>query len=298
MCWRKYFHSYDKGVLMRYQFYFCECASNALEEFLQSHSVRYKYHDHKMLAPDQITFSLYTDDPRFDTIEKKLMEQHHRAVARYLEFTDEELSSARYLWLWPRKQQIEISNEKQAYQETCQRLNQYGNPLPAHRTQITDFLIRKEPSTKSNTAFWNEKYGFAELFTDWRVVALVEAHNMKGIGFRSVKIKKDIDSDTIFQVVSEEKVCTSNIVLGYGEREIICPICRNKRYYIDAGGSYQLHVLSTQNWNGLDFLMTEKIWGDGAMFPIYIISQKFYRLLREHNLAGGVAFYPIAEVGL
>ncbi len=281
---------------MRYRFYYCEIASNSLQELLGSYAIPYEFHNGKNITSDRIIFSLYTDDPVFTEIEQHLTEQHHRVTTRYLEFSHEELLSAKYLWLWPRKQQIEIRNEKQAYHQTCQRTNRYGNALPAHRTQVMDFLIGREPSTKGSTAFWSEKYGFSELFTDQRIVAIAKEHDLKGIGFRNVKIKRNMDSDIIFQAVSEEKVCTNNIALGYGEREVTCPICLDKRYFIDAGGSYQLHVLSTQDWNGLDFLATEKMWGDGSTFPMYIISQKFYIALCERGLTGGVSFYPVDEV--
>ena len=44
--------------------------------------------------------------------------------------------------------------------------------------------------------------------------------------------------------------------------------------------------------------MTERIFGEGFARPIYVISQKFYRLLVENKLDKNVTFFPVVNVDI
>ena len=63
-----------------------------------------------------------------------------------------------------------------------------------------------------------------------------------------------------------------DIVWGYGEKIEKCPMCGKEQY------------------------VTERLFSEGFARPIYVISQKFYRLLVENKLDKNISFCPVVSV--
>ena len=88
-----------------------------------------------------------------------------------------------------------------------------------------------------------------------------------------------------------EKEC---IGIGFGEKIETCPKCGKEQYAID--NAYQLHLDFSKIKEQGDLYMTERIFGYGIAYSLYLISQRFYRLLKEENLAGGITFSPVVDI--
>ena len=136
--------------------------------------------------------------------------------------------------------------------------------------------------------------GFGELFTDSRVVNLAKEAGLTGIQFHNVFLKNRKISEKIFQATSENVLGNELIGKGYGERKIVCSMCGKVQYYVD--NAYQLHLDFDSIPVKSDFYMTERLFGEGQAYPLYLISQKFYRLLKENNLTGNLTIAPVADI--
>ena len=95
----------------------------------------------------------------------------------------------------------------------------------AHPEQVERFIVAKEPSMKTKTAFWCEDTGFANIFADYRVKDLVEKNSLQGIVFQNVILKKGICSENLFQLISPNILGKECIGMGFGEKIITCPKC-------------------------------------------------------------------------
>lgn len=146
----------------------------------------------------------------------------------------------------------------------------------------------------TQTAFWTEDTGLAERFADYRVYNLVKENFLNGIEFKKVMDKKGVYSETLYQMTSTNILGSECIGKGYGEEKEICHICGREQYCID--NAYQLHLDFSKIDLQSDLYMTERIFGPGISYPLYIISQRFYQLLKQNKLAGGVTFEAVAEI--
>ena len=278
---------------MHFEYYFCELNKPDLREFLDENRIRYKvlnegkvFSDGR-LVPVYLTFRIKGDSE----IVKQLSQKYRCSVHPEVIYSADEVNSAPLLWMTPAKQVVDITNMDTAYLFSCEWMDSRGISRAYHKKQIGIFTIKKEPSSKTQTAIWAGSTGFAEVFVDRRVVRLCETEGFNGIRFERVKLSKGVDSENIFQLIGENVIDRSCIVLGKGEKEITCPFCGKIQYGIS--DAYQLHLnLNVEN-NVSDFYMTEDVFGHGIAAPLYLVSQRFFQALKRNGLTGNVRFDPV-----
>ena len=277
---------------MRLRYHFFENYNAKYHERL----LDYLKENHIKVSPDKeeldgefITFSVWSSSSDYARIINELKEMRIEYMCVYAEYTKKELESAEFLMMYPKRQFMEIINCEDAYKYSCEN----GNRVE-HEEQIGLFAIKKEPSSKTKTAFWAEDTGFAEVFTDYRVREMVEANGLSGIEFKNVMNMKYVVSENIFQMTSTNIIDRSWIGMGYGEKIKTCRICGKEQYVFN--NTYQLHLDLTKMNLHQDLYMTERIFGDGIAGPLYVISKRFYRLLRENNLDGGINLSPVISI--
>lgn len=278
---------------MRYRYYFCDRYNPRVKAFLDGINIRYEVIEYKTLFP-LIKFDLFSTS---DHIKEYLIELEQMKVGRpivYAEYSASEISNANLVWISPKKQCIDIINNEEAYSYSCEYLNCFGKKRVAHKEQQSLFAVAKEPSMKSATAFWTEDTGFAELFTDWRVRELAIANSLTGIDFKNVFLRKGKLSEKLYQVTSQCVIKRDCIGTGYGEKIETCHICGKEQYVID--NAYQLHLDFSRIQSQSDLYVTEKIFGQGMGFPLFLVSQRFYQLLKQNKLTGGITVSPVAEI--
>lgn len=278
---------------MRYKYYFCEWYNENLMGFLKENNACYSP-DKGVLEGELISFSVWSDWVNVNMIlsELKKMKMGYPVIS--VEFSQTELNDAKWLVMSPKRQCVDIINAEEAYNYTCCWTTSNGISKANHEEQKGLFAIRKEPSMKTQTAFWTEDTGFAEIFTDYRVVKLVKDYSLGGVEFKSVMDKKGIRSENIFQMKSSNIIEKDSIATGYGEQKEVCPICGKEQFVID--NTYQLHLDFSKIDSRCDLYMTERIFGEGIAYPLYIISQRFYQLLKQNKLAGGIGVSPVVDI--
>ena len=276
---------------MRYRYYFCQNYTLDVEEYLIKNNIKYKIDGERSRW---IIFNIWSTSNNYESHLKELVRTPLDSPLVFAEYTASEYDNAQLLMIMPKRQVIDIENGEEAYERTCRWMS--GKARRAmHAKQKSPFVIKKEPSMKSTTAFWCESTGFAEVFADHRVAALVKENSLVGVDFQKVILKRGGFSDKLFQMTSNNILTKEDAIqLGYGEKKVVCHICGKEQYSID--NVYQLHIDFSKIPMTSDLYMTERIFGEGIAYPLYLISQRFYKLLKENKIAGGVTFVPVLEV--
>jgi len=280
---------------VKYYYHYYIENQEIIEKLLLENAIKlkkYRYeHIHK--GEEFIMFDLYDNKKIEKQIRCKLNEIGVSEIYKSIKYTEMERENAKWLWVMPKRNSIDIVNEE-AFRYFCERENAWGEKLMTHVEQTGNITIRKEPNLSTSTAFWASTTGFAELYTDYRVKEIAQINDLKGLELLEVKLRNGSYSDKIYQMMTRDRLRREVIGKGYGEKTIKCPVCGKEQYGIDS--SYQLHMDLNKVSEEKDFYMTEDIFGEGFAHPLYVISQRFYRILKENKLVGGVNFNPVANV--
>lgn len=282
---------------MRFEYRFCLSYQADLIKLLEIHEIHYRlsgtvgdYFSNGTPVPVFVIFGFKQHTPLIDELSRKY---RCRPQVRVV-YSAKEINSAQLLWMTPKKQSIEIANSYEALSFSCTWVDSRGTARSHHKEQVALFGIKKEPSAKTKTAFWSSSTGFSEVFTDWRVKELVESSNLHGVDFLPTIVAGGSHSNNIFQLTTSNKVCSDYIVFGKGEKEICCPMCGKKQYAFN--DTYQLHLDVRGIELNEDLFMTDRIFGEGIARPLYLVSQRFYRLLKTNGLTSNVSFDPVIIV--
>ena len=207
-------------------------------------------------------------------------------------FDKEELERAKLLTIRPKYQKFDYSSEDSALVEVCEGVQGNRHFLSE---QVGNLKVWDLPSTKSKTHFWAEAYVARKfLFTTRTVYDLVQANDIKGAVFKNVIVRGGKYSENFYQLTSDTVIGRECVKLGYGEKERTCQICGQKWYSL--GDTVQLHLDFSKFELDKDVYITKPIFGGiNSVAPLYIISQKLYRLLNENKLLKNVIVEPVFD---
>ena len=276
---------------MKYEYHFLKWKNTQLMEFLNEHKIEYQEGANQF----RVVFSIFSSSPKAEFYLEELRKLNIRENYITVEFTKKELSEAEFLMMRPKRQSIDIENED-AFQYTCQWISRFGEEFAKHEEQVKEVVVKKVPSMKKRNAFWCESTGFSVIFADKRICKLAEENFLSGVEFKNVFLKNGTCSDDLFQMTSSNILKKEDIVWGYGEKIEKCPMCGKEQYVTDH--VWQLHLDFSKIEKQSDMYVTERIFGEGIAEPIYVISQKFYRLLVENKLDKNVTFFPVVNVDI
>lgn len=278
---------------MRYQYYYCCRHRDDLVKLLEHNKIKYRLSGGD-ITPLVVVFSIRIPAGMSNPIINTLFSRFHEVPIVSVEYSATELKAAEWIWMRPTKQRIDIINTDEAYHYGCEREHPFGLITAKHQEQIGPFAIAKEPAMNTKTAFWAEDTGFAEVFADWRVRELAEASALSGIEFKDVLLRNGNPSSNLYQMTSTNVLPLEAIACGHGEKALRCPYCGKPGFQID--NAYQLHLHALYLEDNVDIYVTERVFGEGIAYPLYLISQRFYRLLVENQLAGSVTFSPVVAI--
>lgn len=278
---------------MRRKYYYCQLYDPLLVDILEANEIRYQVTSGSS-TPSLISFSIWDNSANAAELIKELAEVAKRVPIITAEYSASEISSAELIWITPVKQCVDIMNVQEAYIRTCTYTDFIGNFRVKHRQQKKLFVVAKEPLIGKQTSFWTESTGFAELFTDYRVRELIRENALTGIDLKNVVLRNGSYSDKLFQITSQNLLDRQCIGTGYGEKIIRCELCGKEQFSID--NAYQLHMDFSKIDKKSDMYVTKRMFGEGISYPLYLISQRFYQLLKQNNLAGNVKFSPVVDI--
>lgn len=270
---------------MYYSYYFCEQQSAELEQALKELNIHYDISDFSSLVPTLLSFTVRGDSTELSAV----LALSKRTPVVTVVYTRSELENTELLWLWPKKQRIDILNTSEAFSASCL----YGIKVK-HLKQVSTLTIAKEPSDKGNCAFWSEDTGHSVLFTDRRIREICESNDLRGFLFQDVLLRRGIISNKIFQLSADTVLPLEAVATGHGELTRRCPFCG--KVQLEHDNKYQLHLKSNIVDPRNDFYMTDDFWGPGIGRPLYIISQRFYQHLINNKLTAGITLSPVSFV--
>lgn len=275
---------------MKIRCQYTQAYSTALVSILEKNGIQHKTVGNGVLIPSMLSFSVYEGTREHEIIECCVQ---HNALnpLRFAEYSEDEINDSALLVMRPKKQCIHPINEDKVFEFTCPYQNRHGVQKYRHRRQCGLFMIAKEPKLHRNTAFFSIDSGFSELFVDHRVKEMAQAFGLKGIAFSPVLLKNGLPSDTLYQITSEHVINIKEINMGGGERQVKCPYCGRVQMIIDP--SYQLQLKWNLDEHEQDFYMTESIFGEGQAEPMFLISHRFYEIVKQKQLAKNLHIEPV-----
>ena len=274
-----------------------------LKKILDENRVKLNVFDYEDFCT--VNFTIYDNHKNFEELYNQLNDLSKRYKDfmlgdKFAVFTKKELLEAKYLQMWVKKQIINAKDEPEVYERSC-RYNRIPNRPEAgwygykHYYQIKPYILKYEPKINTRTAIYSIDTGFHAVFADKRIKELVENNDLKGFVFDAVYIKKEtVKSENIFQLKTKNIIEVDDFVFGEEMEEDICPICGRIDYLYDDPHAYQFHIKLKKLEGNDDIYMSKRIFQDDA-YSIYIISQRFYRLLKENKLDGWLDFLPIID---
>lgn len=267
-----------------------------LENWLKKNNVKYKV-DGGDFLPKCLYASIWSTRKDCALLLEELSQLSKRKPYPLPHYSDKDLSSAELLMIQAKTISMCIENNEEAFRYSCRwsyMADRFEIHKANHEEQIGTIMIKKEPPHPSRTVIWGPDDGGVILFADARVRELVQKEDLKGILFQDILLKNRTISKRVFQMEAEHKILHDDISWGWGEHESVCSMCGKKQYAFDS--TYQLHLWDDDVYRELDFFSTERIWGEGMPQPIYIISQRFYQLLKQNKYTSRLGFTPVILV--
>ena len=264
-----------------------------LENWLKNHDLKYEVIGGEF-TNKCLYFSIWSSRKDCTLLLDELHRMAYIKPSACVHYSDKDLSSAKLLTIRPKAVTMCIENEAESFRYDCcwsYMADRFEIHKANHEEQTGIIMIKKEPSMTAKPVFWGPDDGRTIIFADRKVRNLVEMENVNGISFQNVLLKNNDLSKRIFQLKANQKICCEDIVWGKGVREIVCKMCGKKQFMLPS--TYQLHIHDANIYHEIDFFTTESIFGEGIPQPIYIISQRFYQLLKQYKFTSRVDFTPV-----
>ena len=244
-------------------------------------------------APPIVTFDLKSNSKSFDE-QYAAASRCARPLAVWSKYDQKEYESAAWILFRPHRHCIDVTNDEDAWFHVCARPGYTGGNAHIHdQEQIADLRIEKIPP-RTKTVFYARDTGYGAIFADERVYNFAQEHGISGMNFRKVWTRTGKPRENFYQITSDNIITRDQIARGFGEDYSECPYCYKKQIVLD--GEHMLHLKMSENELQGDFWMTESIFGEGIAHPCFLISQRFYRLLKENKMLNSVTLEPVCFV--
>ena len=97
-------------------------------------------------------------------------------------------------------------------------------------------------------------------------------------------------SGSIFQVMPVNEIPRESIDTS-GHSKYICKSCGREQFLYDQ--TDMLRVQRDALNDNCDMYVTPRMWGEGQAFGRFVISGRFYRLLKDNSLTRSMGFAPV-----
>lgn len=270
---------------MRIKEIFSEQLSDSLLALLNKEGIKYTVIE---LAVPRVYFSLYRDQQNFSAFSDISEAECRVAIAEY---SQAELNASEWLVFYPKHNRVEIINSDESFLYTCGSVEE--NRFH-HREQVGTIRISSDIKWKQGQYFLASDTGFSEIYTNKAVAELIASAGVKGCRFADIVDRKGLLCANTFQLLTDAVLDESSFAFGYGEKLDICPRCGKRQYYYD--GTYQLRIYRSALKEDVDFYMTPCLFGSGQAEPIYLISKRFYKLLKDNKMLRNTITTPVILV--
>ncbi len=276
---------------MKTIFHYCVKYTERLANILTVNNIRYE-----IVGDKKITGLMLVFDVEKGTEISRIVEgmTHWNPIITN-KYSENEKMDAVFLTIVPTKH-LEIDNNEEAFAYMCRSSLLFKSDKYNHEEQIKDIRIKKEPPISSKTAFFSSECNGHGMFCSSRIHDLACVNGLTGLCFRQVINRKGEVCTNVFQMMSEKKVFIESISKDNIKKIKHCPRCGKQKYIVET--DYQLHLLSDmmKTYENDDFVQTEAVFGEGIPHSIELISQKFYRILKDRMLLKNTIVEPVLIV--
>lgn len=272
---------------MKLKLQYCVWYNEQLKSILEHKRIKYKIVGDDIIVRKQISFSVYQDD-------------NVNLPNRYLssppivskEFSTKELNTASYLTFLPRIHAIEIVNANRAFRFSCESKTLFGKIRYSHKEQI-DSLTIKPYKLNQETTILASATGFGEIFARERFQEFIAKYEVKGIQCQPVFEYRNgsILKSNFSQLACDTIIPFHRISLLNVDKILRCSVCKKPK--LVCSQSYQLILLCSDNELTDDAYITDSVFGEGISFPLFMVSQRIYQLMKKEKLARNVNFTPV-----
>ncbi len=211
----------------------------------------------------------------------------YRKPLIFVEYTEEECNAAKLLMVLPKYNRVELYRPAESIEYPCS-----DNRCGIYLHQTKPFVLRKEPKW-GKSAFLARNTGYGQLFVDNRVKELVENQNIDGAVILPLLKRDGTESDNTFQLTSRNIIERKSIVIRKEDIVRRCPVCRQEKIIMNA--SYHMYLDYSNFDASKDFYSTDAVFGEGEAMPNYLISQRFYQLLKANGLFRDMTVMPVFD---
>lgn len=164
-----------------------------------------------------------------------------------------------------------------------------------HWVQAEPFVIKKPVNWKPNRCFGGCQLFLFPLFCNDHSKEVIESAGLGGASFRPVlwhRTKREVPD--VWQLWPQE--LEDFLEAGPYTEEHVCELC-GRRYFTPVRGDAEFRIRAESIPDGLDYFQSYPSIGNEKCAPIYIVSQRAYRVLKGANIARSLLFRPMGTQG-
>jgi hypothetical protein len=267
--------------------------SDKLIKLLKKYNIKYSIAGDDKIVPRLIVFDIFLDQPFYSEIKKSTPTTRSHPLV-FAEYSTSEIDNADWLMMRPILNRVEVINVEKAFLFSCVYYTQSGSQRVHHKEQKELLQVASEVKWGKKNFFYSIDTGFSEIFINLAVKDMIKKNDIRGAVVKPVLNGSGHYCVNTFQLLGERILNFDAIALGFGERIEKCPICGKTQF--SNNNTYQLHIKNGLMDQHMDIYMTASVFGYGIPEPLFIISQRFYRLILEQKMSAEIKFEPIVEV--
>ena len=158
--------------------------------------------------------------------------------------------------------------------------------------QKDNFILKKEPNWGTRN-FMMINWVDDELFVSKKSEEILKNSHLKGFEFYDVLTKSNKVIEGTKQIFIKEHL-KEGLCPGSIQKTYICPLCGFVKYQPKVGANnFKKEIFDNLK---VDIIKTAEKFSEIACFSFIIVSNKFYRTVKEAKLDRGLVFEPITLV--
>ena len=171
----------------------------------------------------------------------------------------------------------------------------FNKPIAHYRhwVQAEPFIIKKRVNWRPNRCFGGCQLFLFPLFCNDRAKEIIESAGLCGASFRPVLWHgTEHEAPDLWQLWPQ--MLEDFLEAGPYTEEHVCEHC-GRRYFTPLRGDAEYRIRAGSIPAGLDFFQSYPVIGDEKCMPIYVVSQRAYRTLKEANIIRSLVFKPMGN---
>lgn len=215
-------------------------------------------------------------------------------------YSKQEVENAPFLCVVTKRHSVEPARDLEEFVPDKVCFDSRGRRIIHTEKQLRPIAVSRVPSMRGNFPFWTDTFDSSILYTGQRVRDLVKENHLTGMQFIPVTYRNGTPRpEGLSQMISVNHIHEEDIIPGTipdFPQKAVCPNCGFRCFQIT--NDTRIHLKARVEGYPDDFYITDPLFGPRGEFgPLFtsipMISQRFYRVLKENRLISSVTFFPV-----